>query len=219
MNGPAWKVNGQHILKHPSTTAANQAVLSSLATLLFFCGHQGLQQVQDDFFLRGRGHALLNNQKGCKLYQLLDATYRPIYCQMALALGHSDTQWQIIKHEQSESILSFRGRLEELTGKLAECGMVLPPLSLRFKLLSLVCCGPYHDVFTVIQNKVCVLSDPDWDITKLDLDVLTDHLDSLLRRSDYYGDSKKLKKGKYPANSRSSRIGGSGVDDPGEPPG
>jgi hypothetical protein len=213
--GDAWMADGQHILDHKITTLTNQEVSDALSQLLFLCSTHGSEQIQNDFFLRGRGHTLLTASKGCEIYHLLDVAYRP---SGAKWLWLWDEQWSSARHEQSESIASFRGRLEELVAKLAECGIVIPPNYLVVRLLTLACQGPYRDAFEYIQEKICVTEDPEWDLNNIDLDEMTDRLTSALRRTDYYGTNELLKKGKYSVAPRSSTSlsnkSAGGDDDP-----
>jgi hypothetical protein len=201
--GDAWMADGRHILEHKVTTLTNHEVSDALSQLLFLCSTHGSEQIQNDFFLRGRGHTLLTALKGCEIYHMLDVAYRP---SGAKWLWIWDEQWSAARHEQSESIASFRGRLEELVAKLAECGIDIPPKYLVVRLLTLACQGPYRDAFEYIQEKICVTEDPEWDLNQIDLDEMTDRLTSALRRTDYYGTNELLKKGKHPVSSRPSTL-------------
>jgi hypothetical protein len=212
--GEAWTSDGKHILEHKVTTPTNHEVSDALSQLLFLCATHGSEQIQNDFFLRGRGNTFLMGLKGCEIFHMLDVAYRP---SGAKWLWIWDEQWSNAKHEQCESIASFRGRLEELVAKLAECGIDIPPKYLVLRLLTLVCQGPYHDAFAYIQEKICVTEDPEWDLATMDINEMTDRLTSALRRTDYYGTNELLKKGKYPTGSRYSGLSlksaGGGEDD------
>jgi hypothetical protein len=144
-------------------------------------------------------------QHGCEILHWLDATFRPTGAKW---LWLWEEQWSSLRHEQLETVLSLRGRMEELAAKMAECGLVITSPHITFKLLGLVCAGPYHDIFATIQQKICVLDNPDWTLPQLTVELVTDRLSSLLRRSDYYGANEQLKKGQYPSASGSSRITG-----------
>jgi hypothetical protein len=209
MAGEAWEVDGCHILLQSKTTPSNKGVSGALSKLLFSCCNHSTQQIQDDFFLRGKGHDLMEGSLGCELFRLLEKTYQPSGPNWAWKW---DDQLISLRHEQSESIPSFRGRLQSLVSKMGDCGIDLPPPYLVLRMLILVCRGPYHDVFDFIQTKVCVHKDPDWDLCTLDLETVSDRLDSILRRSKYYGATDTLKKGTYPSGSGSSARGAGGVD-------
>jgi hypothetical protein len=191
--GVAWVVDGTHILSHPTTTPTNQAVLAALAQALFLCCNHSSDQVQNEFVIRGRGHTFLKQQQGCELFQLISSTYCPIGAKW---LWSWEEQWTYARHEQSESIATLWGWLKELVLHLAEGSIVLPSEYLIFHLLTLACRGPYHDLFAFIQTKICVINNPEWDITTLTLDALTDCLHGILCNSEYFGNI-MLKKGKY----------------------
>jgi hypothetical protein len=215
----AWKSGGTHILDHPVTTEQNRVVSAALANALFVCSTHSSEQLQNDYFLRGQGNTLLKEQKGCELFHLLDVAYRPTGAKW---LWIWDAKWYSIRHEQSETIASLRGRLEELASKLLECGIFIPPKTMVFRLLTLACSGPYYDVFAHIKDKICVTEDPAWDLNDFDLDIMTARLTSALMLSSYYGTNSLLKKGKYPtvdSSSGPSRLPGGGDDESNDPSG
>jgi hypothetical protein len=110
MAGSAWEVNGAHIILESHTTPSNSEVLALFAQLLFNCSHNSTKQIQDDFFLRGMGHALMECLQGCDLFGLLEKTYQPSGSNWAWKW---DEQLTSLQHEQSESVPSFWGHLQD----------------------------------------------------------------------------------------------------------
>jgi hypothetical protein len=180
--GNEWMCDHVHIMDHTSTTPRNIAISAAFAKVLFLCANHSTDQLQSAFVLRGRGHALVKSQQGCELYQLIDATYRPTGAKW---LWSWEDQWHNARQEQLESIDSLRGRLEELVVKLGDGGIIIPPEYLLFRLLIIVCRGPYHEAFSHIQEKICVTDDPEWSLSTLTLDSLTDRLTRTLRLSKF----------------------------------
>jgi hypothetical protein len=93
---------------------------------------------------------------GCELYRHLLTVYKPVGPRW---LWEYNDQWSLVKQRKSETIQGFAGRIQSLQEKRKECGLILPSLAIKLKIVSGVCGGPYHDVFTEGYHRMCVLND------------------------------------------------------------
>jgi hypothetical protein len=138
----AWCVDGLTIMRHLNTNDTNRLVSADFCNYLQRCALQVGESVKSEV-LSGDAKALIVKGHGCELYRHLLNVYKPVGPRW---LWEYNDQWNLIKQRKGETIQGFAGRIQSLQEKLQECGLVLPSLAIKLKIVSSVCGGPYHDV-------------------------------------------------------------------------
>jgi hypothetical protein len=108
---------------------------------------------------------------------------------------------QTAQRRKGETIQGFTGCVQSLHEKLHECGLVLPALAIKLKIVSGICGGPYHDVFTEVYHRMCVLNDSSWQLDAITQATLVKRLTGILHASDHWGHG-KLQPGEYPKDTK-----------------
>jgi hypothetical protein len=104
---------------------------------------------------------LIGQGLGCELYRHLLNVYKPVGPRW---LWEYNDQWSLPKQREGETVPGFAGRVQSLHKKLHECVLGLPALAIKLKIVSSVCGGPYHDVFTEVYHRMCVLNNSTWQL-------------------------------------------------------
>jgi hypothetical protein len=108
---------------------------------------------------------------------------------------------QTAQRRKGETIQGFTGCVQSLHEKLHECGLVLPALAIKLKIVSGICGGPYHDVFTEVYHRMCVLNDSSWQLDTITQATLVNRLTGVLHASHHWGHG-KLQPGAYPKDTK-----------------
>jgi hypothetical protein len=208
---PPWCLDGVSIMRQPTTTPANAPISRHFASYLQRCALQGGEKVSRNLISGIQAKKYIHLGQGCKLFRLVLKNYKPVGPRW---LWDYDLQWGDLKQAKSESVQELSGRIAELEAKLRDCcGLQLPEIAHKLKLVTCVCRGPYHDLYTDVYDKMCVRQEPGWDLQTLDLETLMNRLTTLLRNSQYWGRG-SLKAGAYPQGKTTPTQARRAQDDP-----
>jgi hypothetical protein len=188
-----WCVGGLTIMRHLHTTTTNRQVSANFCNYLQRCALQGGESVNSEV-LSGNAKALIVQGHGCELHRHLLNMYKPV---RPRSLWEYNDQWSLVKQRKSETIQGFAGRIQSLQEKFKECGLILPSLAIKLKIVSGVCGGPYHDVFTKVYHRMCVLNDSLWQLDQVPEASLVNRLTGILHASHHWGQG-KFQPGAYP---------------------
>jgi hypothetical protein len=192
---PPWCLDGTTIMRQRTTTTPTNAAISShFALYLQRCALQGGDKVSRNLISGIQAKKYSNSGQGCELFRLTLKTYKPLGPRW---FWDYNLQWGDLKQAKGESSQELSGRISELEDKLRDCGLQLPELAHKLKLVTCVCRGPYHNIYTDVYDKICVRQEQGWDLQILDLETLGNRLTSLLRNSQYWSQG-SLKSSAYP---------------------
>jgi hypothetical protein len=191
---PPWCLDGTTIMRQPTTTPANAAISRHFASYLQRCALQGGEKISRNLISGIQAKKDISLGQACELFRLILKTYKPVGPRW---LWDYDLQWGDLKQAKGESPQELSGRISELEDKLRDCGLQFPELAHKLKLVTCVCRGFYHNIYTDVYDKICVRQEQGWDLQILDLETLVNCLTSLLCNSQYWGQG-SLKSGAYP---------------------
>jgi hypothetical protein len=182
-----WCLDGVSIMRQPTTTPANVPISRHFASYLQRCALQGGEKVSRNLISGIQANKYIHSGQGCELFRLILKNYNPVGPRW---LWDYDLEWGDLKQAKSKLV-------QELEAKLRDCGPQFPGIAHKLKLVTCVCRGPYHDLYTDVYDKMCVRQEPGLDLQTLDLETLVKRPTTLLRNSQYWGQG-SLKAGAYP---------------------
>ena len=204
LRGSPWHPHGTFILDYTATDVNDPAMARTSNDLTYIMSVCAKMQDKQTYrqLIGGGGQELLRSGLGIELFHHAVLLYSPTGIR---ATWDGEDAWSKLQHNQSELIDSLSVRIDECALQLNRTsGSLLPynEFSCKLKLAKSVFCGPYCDAFKDVSNKMCIVQDPEWDISlsELTYTILTNKLSSHLRRSPYFT-ANGLSKGKGRSSS------------------